>query len=143
MLVTDASWAESDPVRRALAHPLLAWQCFGWTSERPIYLALAPRRLSEWTENLPEGWVCYAEILPYLAALCGADQLRVFVYEDLLRLRPVTGLWRKRDDPKAEAGYWSSTTSGGLKPPYRTIERFSPGPEFVQELQFGRDRPRR
>jgi hypothetical protein len=40
MLLTDETWAECHPVRRALVKPYQAWRCVGWTEETLNFLVV-------------------------------------------------------------------------------------------------------
>ncbi len=136
MLVTDATWAETHPVRRALVQPLCAWRCVSWTDEQTNFWVIAPRRLPE-SGDLPDGWLLGGpEALLEFTSHLRAEELSVYVFDGKVKLRQVTGLWRKRDDPDGMQGYWYGVAGGKLKPCYRSKRLITPGPEFECERQF-------
>jgi hypothetical protein len=140
MLVTDTTWAESHPVRRALAGPYQAWRCVGWTDEALNFLIVASGRMRD-RDQLPDGWLVGGpEALLEAASQLEAGAFAVYVLDRALDaakvdLCQVTGIWRERDG--AVPVFWYGTTGGELKPCSGARRYPKAPPELVSELIIG------
>jgi hypothetical protein len=137
MLVTDTTWAESHPVRRALAGPYQAWRCVGWTDEVLNFLIVASGSMRD-RDQLPDGWLVGGpEALLEAASQLQAGAYAVYVLNravDAARvdLCQVTGIWRERDG--AVPIFWYGTPGGELRPCSGARRYPKAPPEMVSEL---------
>ena len=139
MFVTDTSWAESHPVRRALADPYQAWRCVGWTSETMNFLIVAsPSARSQ--GQLPDGWLVGGpEAL--LEATAQMETGSFFVYvvgratdDGNVSFGQVTGIWRERNQMGDVPSFWYAIGSGEPQPCSRFRRGSEAPPELVSEL---------
>jgi hypothetical protein len=143
MLVTDETWVECDPIRRALAQPYQAWRCVAWTDERLNFLVVASRTRRD-HEHLPDGWlVGGAEALLDAAGQLEPGSFSVYVLDRATgdietKLSEVTGIWRERERKGDAYGFWYSNTRGEIKPCSRAQSHRGPRPELESELDLDR-----
>jgi hypothetical protein len=137
MLMTDTSWAESHPIRRALAGPFQAWRCVGWTDETLNFLIVTSRSMHD-RDQLLDGWLvggpeALLEAVPQLEpgafAVYALDRTADAAKVDL---RQITGVWRERYS--VVPTFWYGTTGGALKPCTGTQRPPKAPPELVSEL---------
>lgn len=136
MLVTDATWAEFHPVKRALVRPYDAWRCVGWTDEVLNFVVVTRHKHPE-TDALPDGFlVGGTEALLEVAAQREPGSYSVYVLDHSnaasASLRPVTAIWRERD-----AGgpvFWYETGAGERRPCSRINMPGQDLPDLVEEL---------
>jgi hypothetical protein len=137
MLLTDMSWAESHPVRRALARPYQAWRCVAWTDEALNFLVVASRDMPE-RAQLPDGWLVGGpEALLDATSQLESGTFSVYVLDRLagtasMNLCQVTGIWREQASEVPT--YWYGTTAGELKPCSRAWRDSQPQPELVSVM---------
>lgn len=137
MLVTDSSWAESHPVRRALAGPYQAWRCVAWTDEALNFLIVSSGSLRD-REQLPDGWLVDGpEALLEATSQLEPGGFAVYVLDRAadaakLDLCQVTGIWRERHG--AVPIFWYGTSGGTLNPCSGARHRPEAPPELVSEL---------
>jgi hypothetical protein len=142
MLVTDASWAECHPMRRAVARPYLPWRCVAWTDETPTFLAIASRSRVE-EPHLPDGWLIDGpDALLEAAAAWTPESYSVYVLGrgasggDTLPCR-VTGIWRELEaSDGARGALWYSTGAGDMKPCEFAGAAGRIPPELINEISF-------
>jgi hypothetical protein len=139
MLVTDASWAEPHPIRRALAKPYQAWCWVAWTDEVPNFLVVAPRDTPE-RAHLPDGWLVGGpEALLDVTLPLESGAFSVYALDRLagtasMIFCQVTGIWR---EPACEVPtYWYETTAGEFRPCLRAWRDAEPLPELVCVMVF-------
>jgi hypothetical protein len=119
MLVTDTSWAECHPVRRALAAPFQAWRCVGWTDEVLNFMIFVSGSMND-RHQRPDGWlVGGTEALLEATAQLEPGSFTVYALDrgkDSSRLDfcQVTGIWRERDG--GVPIFWYGTTEGEFRP---------------------------
>jgi hypothetical protein len=134
MLLTDMTWAESNPLRRALLKPYQPWHCVAWTDEAPNFLVVASRDTPELME-MPDGWlVGGAEALLNAISQLEGGAFSVYVLDRVavgpqLNLCPVTGIWREQTCEVPT--YWYGTTAGEFRPRLRAWRDGEPLPELV------------
>lgn len=140
MLLTDSSWEERHPGKRALAKPYQAWRCICWTDEIVKFLVVASRDRSDHA-SMPDGWLIGGPE-PLLEAATQWEPGSYVVYvldraanDDGVVLCQVAGIWRER-----EGGYvprlWYSTSLGELRPCSQGRLVDDVQPELVSELLF-------
>lgn len=133
MLVTDETWVECDPIRRALAQPYQAWRCFAWTDERLNFLVVASRNRPDDAE-LPDGWfVGGVEALLEAVSQMEPGSFSVHVLDRSAgdtgaSLSQVTGIWRERELKGGIPRFWYGTQAGKFKPCWRA--RIDPDAEL-------------
>lgn len=142
MLVTDKSWAECNPGKRALMRPYEAWRCVGWTNETLNFFAVASREQRE-RDLLPDGLLISGpEALLEMASQWEPGSFSVYVLDRAvekaeIRLCQVTGIWREREAKEGgEAWLWYSTSRGELKPCSPIRVHLGSRSELVSELAF-------
>ncbi|RQR85317.1 hypothetical protein DIE11_04655 [Burkholderia sp. Bp9012] len=142
MLVTDASWAEADPVRRALAMPHQAWRCVGWTDETLNFLVVAPRHRRDHA-SLPDGWlISGAEALVEVATQWESGSFEVYVLDRTaadgrVHLDRLTGIWREHEAEESGVSWlWYSTSRGELRPCAHIRAHLGPQRKLENELNF-------
>ena len=139
MLVTDTTWAESHPVRRALADPYQAWRCVGWTSETMNFLIVAARNARSHGQ-LPDGWLVGGpEALLEAAAQMETGSFSVYVVgratdDGNVSFGQVTGIWRERNQTGDVPSFWYAISNGEPKPCSRFRRCSEALPELVSEL---------
>jgi hypothetical protein len=137
MLVTDTSWAESHPIKRALAGPYQAWRCVAWTDEALNFLVVASGDLRD-RERLPDGWLVVGpEALLEAIGQLEPGAFAVYVLErapDAAKMDfcQVTGIWRERVG--VVPTFWYGTTGGELRPCSGARRHPKVPPELVIEL---------
>nr|WKF60759.1 hypothetical protein HUO10_005281 [Paraburkholderia busanensis] len=142
MLVTDTSWAESHPVRKAIAQPYQAWRCVGWTDEVVNFLVVSAHNVSDGID-LPDGWLIGGpDALMELAAQIEPASFSVYVLDLVAengraRLRKVTGIWGEKERVGTMWRLWYSTDSGEMKPCSRADRHIPPPDDLVCALVLG------
>lgn len=142
MLVTDTSWAESHPVRKAIAQPYQVWRCVGWTDEVLNFLVVSAHNVSDGID-LPDGWLIGGpDALMELAAQIEPAGFSVYVLDlvaenDPVRLRQVTGIWREKEPVETILRLWYSTDSGEMRPCSRADRHIQPPDDLVCALVLG------
>jgi len=123
MLLTDASWAEPNSVRSALAKPFHAWRCMGWTDESPSFLVICTRD-QDGNAPWPDSWMVdgpetLLDVVPQLEA----SAIAVYVLDRTedgvsVEINRVTGIWREQDRASGARGpwFWYTTDGGEMKP---------------------------
>ena len=121
MLVTDASWAECHPMRRAVARPYQPWRCVAWTNERTNFLLVSSSRRPEDT-HLPDGLLIDGpDALLEAVSTWAQASYSVYVLEQIagrgdVSFSRVTGIWREAELPDGVRGaLWYSTSSGDMR----------------------------
>jgi hypothetical protein len=149
MLVTDTSWAESHPVKRALAKPYQARRCVGWTDETLKFLIVASRVMRA-GDHLPDGWLVGGpEALLDATSQLEPGAFTVYVLDRAtdvgeIQLGQVTGIWREQLPEGAVPSFWYATGGGEPKPCSRMWMRSDTRPELVSVLSLAkRTRARR
>lgn len=143
MLVTDTSWAEFHPVRRALADPYQAWRCVGWTSETMNFLIVASPG-AHCHAQLPDGWLVGGpEALLEATAKMEAGSFSVYVVgratdDGNVSFGQVTGIWRERKPMGDVPSFWYAIGGGEPKPCSRFRLHSEGLPELVSELIIGK-----
>ncbi|WP_175773323.1 hypothetical protein [Paraburkholderia phenazinium] len=122
MLFTDANWADSSSVQRAIARPYQPWRCVGWTDDAVCFWVF-PERESNRSGMLPDGLlVVDPEVLLDVVAQMSPDAFSVYVMdtssdsEPAARMRRLTGLWSQARTNTAALGYWYTTSEGKIRP---------------------------
>ncbi|CAE6829451.1 hypothetical protein [Paraburkholderia haematera] len=139
MLVTDTSWAEFHPVRRALADPYQAWRCVGWTSETMNFLIVASPGARSHVQ-LPDGWLVGGpEALLEATAQMEKGSFSVYVVgratdDGNVSFDQVTGIWRERNQMGDVPSFWYAIGGGEPQPCSRFRRRSEALPELVSEL---------
>jgi hypothetical protein len=142
MLVTDTSWAESHPVRRALAGSYQAWRCVGWTDEVLNFMIVASSSMRD-RNQLLDGWlVGGTDALLNAASQLELGTFAVYVLDrdvdtaklDLCR---ITGIWRERDG--VVPTFWYGTTEGEFKPCFGSRRFAKKPPALVSEMIIDAD----
>lgn len=142
MLVTDTTWAELNPVRRALVKPYQAWRCVAWTDEVLNFLIVATREMAG-RENLPDGWLVGGpEALMDAASQMESSAFSVYVMDrpqggSRMNLCQVTGIWREQGCEIPI--YWYRTTAGEFRPTSRVWGEFGAVPELTNVMTFDGD----
>lgn len=142
MLVTDTSWAESHPVRKAIAQPYQVWRCVGWTDEVLNFLVVSARNLSNGID-LPDGWLIGGpDALMELAAQIEPASFSVYALDLVAdngpaRLRLVTGIWREKEPVGIVLRLWYSTDNGEMRPCSRADRHIQPPENLVCTLVLG------
>jgi hypothetical protein len=140
MLVTDTSWAESHPVRRALAGPYQAWRCVGWTDEALNFMIVASENMRD-RNQLPDGWLVGGpEALLEAASQLEQGAFAVYALDRAVDaakvdLCQVTGIWRERHG--VVPTYWYGTNGGELRPCSGARRYPKAPPELDSELIVG------
>jgi hypothetical protein len=141
MLVTDTSWVESHPARRAIVEPFQAWRCVAWTDDVPNFLVFISRDHADNAE-LPDGCVVAGpEALLDATTQLEAGTFSVYVMVrspdgGAAHLSQVTGIWREREPMGALTWFWYGTEAGELKPCSRAQGNLETRPELVCVLMF-------
>ncbi|QYD68754.1 hypothetical protein KZJ38_21450 [Paraburkholderia edwinii] len=141
MLLTDATWAEFHPVRRALVQPYSAWRCVGWVNETTNFWVIPTGDLEE-REGLPDGWfVSGGEALLNMAGQLDACKLAVYAIEMGRRgagqLVEVTALWSELANPGIAVAFWYGIPGGKVRACNRTRAETDVHAGLVQEIAFG------
>jgi hypothetical protein len=137
MLVTDTSWAEPHPVRRALAKPYQAWRCVGWTDDVLNFLIVTSGHMRD-RDQVPDGWLVGGpEVLLEAASQLERGAFTVYALDRAadaakVDLCQVTGIWRERDS--LVPVFWYGTAGGTLKPCTGSRRFPKAPPELVSEL---------
>jgi hypothetical protein len=140
MLVTDTSWAESHPVRQALAEPYQAWHCVGWTDELLNFLIVASGSMRD-REHLPDGWLVGGpDALLDTASQLPAGAFSVYALDRAaeaakINFSQITGIWRERKP--VVSTYWYRTMAGTFEPCSGPRGRRTAPPELVCALDLG------
>jgi hypothetical protein len=143
MLMTDTSWAESHPVKRALAKPYQAWRCVGWTDEMLNFLIVASRAMRGGA-HLPDGWLVGGpEALLDATSQLEPGAFTVYVLDRAtdggeIQLGQVTGIWREQIPEGAVPSFWYATGGGEPKPCSRMWMRSDTRPELVSVLSLAK-----
>lgn len=141
MLLTDPSWEERHPGKRALAKPYKAWQCICWTDEIVKFLVVTARGRRDHA-SMPDGWLIDGPE-PLLVAATQWEPGSYVVYvldraanDDRIELCQVAGIWREREGGLTPR-LWYSTSLGDVRP--CSLRRLvdETRPELVNELTFG------
>lgn len=142
MLVTDASWAESHPVRQALVSPYQGWRCVGWTGEVLNFYAVASRSQHE-RNLLPDGFVISGpDALMEIASQWEPGSFSVYVLDRTadrsdVHLCRITGIWREREAKEGGGPWlWYSTSLGELRPCSSIRLELGPRADLVNALKF-------
>jgi hypothetical protein len=141
MLVTDTSWVESHPVRRAIVESYQAWRCVAWTDDVPNFLVFISRDHED-NADLPDGCVVAGpEALLDATSLLESGTFSVYVLDRAkgyigATLSLVTGIWRERDSLGELVWFWYGTEAGELKPCSRAQGNLETRPELVSVLMF-------
>jgi len=142
MLVTDTSWAESHPVRRAFVRPYQPWRCIGWTDETLNFLIITTRNACP-DAHLPDGWLVGGpEALVEVASQLDAGSFSVHVIDRSrnggVNFGQVTGIWREREQIGDVPSFWFAI--GGSEPePCSRFRQSEALPELVSALIIGND----
>lgn len=142
MLVTDVSWSEYHPVRRALVKPFQPWRCVGWTDETPNFLAFVSRT-RHGSDLQPDGMLISGlEALLEIASQWEPGSFTVYALDrsesdSATSLSRVTGIWRERDATLEKGPWlWYSTNHGEMKPCAQIRLHVENRSELINELNL-------
>ncbi|GJH22662.1 hypothetical protein CBA19CS22_38990 [Caballeronia novacaledonica] len=132
MLFTDATWAEANAFRKAIAQPYVPWRCVGWTDEVMTFWIFQVHD-SNLRGSLPDGLLVVGpEMLVSVIDQLSPNSFSVYVMrsgtqESPAALLRLAELWCQKGAGANTTGreYWYRTEEDEVRPCSR-VQQFLP-----------------